>query len=264
MKKITFFLLLAAMMLSQTVRAQDTDDKNFFNHLGVGLSIGTEGPIGFDLAVPVCNYMEVRAGMSFWPGFKYSTDIKAEDPPCSTVVTYTNFPTTWVPSPDGKVNVEGKASQNNFKVLFDIYPTKTTSFHFTVGAYMSRKTFLTVQNTEPFLRPSDWGTAGLQIGDYDITSDETGTAKADLRVSKFKPYVGIGFGRAVPKGRIGCNFDLGVQFWGSPSVYSRDWNGRMVKLESNDKDSDEGKALNTISKMKVFPVLSFRICGRIL
>ena len=71
--------------------------------------------------------------------------------------------------------------------------------------------------------------------------------------------LGIGFGRAVPeKHRFSCCFDMGVQFWGSPSVYVRDH-----KLTEQDVDGEDGGALKTLSKVTVCPAISFRIVGRI-
>ena len=54
-------------------------------------------------------------------------------------------------------------------------------------------------------------------------------------------------------------FDLGVQFWGTPKVYCQD-----KELNKQDVDGDGGKAIKTLSKVTVYPVLNFRLCGRIL
>ena len=52
---------------------------------------------------------------------------------------------------------------------------------------------------------------------------------------------------------------MGVQFWGTPEVYLRDH-----KLTKADTNSDTGEVLNYLSKATVYPVLNFRIVGRIL
>ena len=76
-------------------------------------------------------------------------------------------------------------------------------------------------------------------------------------MSKFRPYVGLGFGRPVPmKHRFTCNFDLGVQFWGTPEVYLRD-----NKLEKTTTNSDAGEVLKVISKISVYPSLNIRFVG---
>ena len=100
---------------------------------------------------------------------------------------------------------------------------------------------------------------GLTVGDYQLTPDINGNVRATLKSNNFKPYVGLGFGRAVPKKRIGFKFDLGAMFWGSPEVI--DHNG--VSLTKQNWDGKDGGAFKTISKIKVYPVLNFRLCGRI-
>ena len=76
-------------------------------------------------------------------------------------------------------------------------------------------------------------------------------------------YLGIGFGRAVPKTkRVSFACDLGVQFWGTPKIYM-DQPGGEVRLQDEGLDGDGGKIVKTISKITVWPCLSFRINGRI-
>jgi len=52
---------------------------------------------------------------------------------------------------------------------------------------------------------------------------------------------------------------MGVMFWGTPEVV--DHNG--VSLSKQDLDNSDGGAFRVISKFKVYPVLNFRVSGRI-
>ena len=58
---------------------------------------------------------------------------------------------------------------------------------------------------------------GLDLGDYLLTPDERGNVDATLKVAAFRPYLGVGFGRAVPaKHRFAFNFvgsRLGSRVW---------------------------------------------------
>ena len=99
----------------------------------------------------------------------------------------------------------------------------------------------------------------MKLGDYLLTPDASGNAKATLKTKSFRPYVGIGFGRAVPHKRIGFKFDLGAMFWGTPNVIDHN----DVSLMKQDWDGKDGGAFRVISKFKVYPVLNFRLCGRI-
>ena len=82
--------------------------------------------------------------------------------------------------------------------------------------------------------------------------------KGNIHVSGFRPYVGIGFGRAVPKHRMGFQFDFGLQFWNKPKVYCQ---GHELKKEYDDEDGD---IMNIAKHVFAYPVINFRIVTRIL
>lgn len=238
------------------------NDKNIFNHLSVGLNVGTTG-IGFDVAMPVCNYVQVRAGMDFMPNIKVSTDFDIDAP---NVAGYDYD----IPN---NIEAEGKVGFTNGKLLFDVYPFKRSSFHVTAGAYFGSSKIVKAYNKEygiledlaKFNNDVEAGLhpgqekIGVELGDYLLEPDDNGNVQASIKTSSFKPYLGIGFGRAVPKKRVGFMFDLGVQFWGTPKVYCFD-----KRLTDDDVDGGDGGIIKTISKIKVYPTLNFRICGRIL
>ena len=89
--------------------------------------------------------------------------------------------------------------------------------------------------------------------------DENGNVSGGLRVNSFRPYVGLGFGRVVPKKRISVMFELGVQFHGKPEVYTNygDVSQLMAELDADDTFSD------IMDKLTFYPVLKLRLCGRI-
>lgn len=251
MRKTLVIYLLA---LSCVINVSAQDDKiGICNHLGAGFSVGTDG-IGIEVSTTLTEYVAVRAGVSIMPKIKYGFNVNTYG---STVVT------------KDKVKAEGKLSKTDFKLLFDVYPFRTSSFHVTAGAFIGTSKIITLYNTEPFLEPVDWGKAGIMVGDYRITSDNQGNVSADIKVNSFKPYVGIGFGRAIPRSRLAFAFDLGVQFWGKPGVYTttKDDFGDSYyrKLEKENVDNkDADKFFDIMSKITVYPVMSFRLAGRIL
>lgn len=254
MKKIVLICMLAMLGLTQGKAQSEVESFGLFDHVGGGISLGTDG-IGFDVAAPINDYFGVRMGLSFLPKITYGFDMDIDS-------SSSSFSSK-------KVKGEGKLNMVDFKLLFDAYPFKNSSFHVTVGAFIGSSKVVSIYNTEPFLNPSEWGTAGIKIGDYRISSDENGNVSADIKVNSFKPYLGVGFGRAVPKGRIGFSFDLGVQFWGTPGVYAlaRDDFGNLSyqKLKKGDiKNDDTDKFFDIMSKIVVYPVLSFRLSGRFL
>ena len=76
MKKLSLMIIMALFGL-QALKAQDTvEEFGVFNHLGVGVGLVTTG-IDFELAAPVGDFFQVRAGYSFFPktSYKYKSDI---------------------------------------------------------------------------------------------------------------------------------------------------------------------------------------------
>lgn len=263
MKKTTKLFLaglytLAMTLSAQPVQAQGDLEFGLFDHLGAGLSLGTDG-IGIDVATPLTDWAAVRAGFTFLPQFKVKVkDIHIKDDD---------------PSLEDHVDVEIKPSVFDAKVLADFYPFKGSSFHLTAGAYFGKSEFATITNTSMFIKdPAKYGKLGLVLGDYRLTTDERGYVDIDVKVNSFKPYVGFGFGRAVPKkSRVSVSCDIGVKFWGKPSIGAMtedDWGEKTYhKFKSSDLDDDDDEdvkdALKITEKVIGYPVIKVRISGRI-
>lgn len=76
MKKFLLTILSGTiMMMSTTVSAQN--EYGYFNSLAAGVSVGLSG-IGVNLASPLGNHFDLRAGALFMPGIKLSTDVDVE------------------------------------------------------------------------------------------------------------------------------------------------------------------------------------------
>lgn len=243
MKKLLFLSMMAFCNIG-IMQAQKVDEFGIFDHVALGVELGTAG-IGIDVAAPITDYIQVRAGYNFFPSIKHTEDIDYRAK--GSKITKTT-------------EAEAELNMNNAKLLFDFYPSKKMTFHVTAGAFLGSDEIVKVHNTIPvtdFL-PGE----GLVIGDYIVGFDNTGTARAALKVNKFKPYVGIGFGRAVPRNRIGVSADFGVQFWGKPGVYEKQ-TGSDQKLSSDDVGGEDDGWLDKISDIGVWPVLTIRFTGRI-
>ena len=87
----------------------------------------------------------------------------------------------------------------------------------------------------------------------------------DFRVSTlFKKR--HGFGRLIPKRRIGFRFELGAQFQGKPKVYAGDIDNVLENKQVTDAVDEETKddIAKVMDWLKVYPVMKFSIRGRIL
>lgn len=237
-------LALAAMLFAMPAAAQDkVEEFGIFDHLAAGITLGTTG-IGIDVAAPVTEYLQVRAGYNFFSGFSYKDDVDYRAKGMATKTT----------------EVKGKEYLSTGKLLLDVFPFRNSSFHATAGFYIGTDEVIKAENTIP-VTAFDAG-EGLLIGDYIIGFDKDGIAKASIKVKSFRPYVGIGIGRAVPRGRIGVSGDLGVMFWGKPKLYEKQ-SGQDLEVTNADLGRDSDKYFDIMSKITVWPVLTIRVSGRI-
>lgn len=237
--------LLAAMLCGQTMQAQEQEeDKLIFNHLGVGVEAGTAG-FGLEVAAPLTKYLIVRTGFTSMPTIapKFDVDYK-----------YNNL--------DYTTKVKGKLHMTDWKLLVDYFPFRKSSFHVTTGFFVGKSKLVTAQNISP-LEDIEEG-EGIEVGDY-LIEPVNGIVRAQVKVASFKPYLGVGLGRALPKNRLSFNFDMGVQFWGTPlaQLYSPEKGAftKVVADDFNDKDVKDG--LKTLNKVTVWPTLSFKLAYRI-
>ena len=129
----------------------------------------------------------------------------------------------------------------------------------TAGAYFGGGTLLKINGHSDQLKDLVDEAGKVVIGDYTIPVDENGNVSGGLKVSAFRPYVGLGFGRAVPRKRMGVMFELGVQFHGRPDVYT-DYGNVDNLLDEVDPDDTFSKVMD---KLTVYPVMKIRFCGRI-
>ena len=279
MKKLLLICATALFGFGQAHAQLDEDDYGFFNHVSFGVSGGTTG-IGFELAAPMTANFAVRAGYSFMPKIKYSQKLTLDKSDLAAFYVNGHYV--------HEVDLEGKLNMGDFSLMFDWYPWKSSSFRITAGAYIGKSDVVTVTNKEPFMNPEYAGKAGIDLSrtgsnimeKYTIVTDAAGNVDAKLKVNGFKPYIGIGFGRAVPRKSIGLQFDLGVQFWGKPELQTNlmyydgeqgDFVTRYEKIEkgritrsNEDKDyKDLRDAVKTIEAISVYPVLTLRFVGRI-
>lgn len=171
MRKIVFIVMMACMAVS--VQAQNDSKSSFkkvtdyckahnvFQHLDVSVTAGTSG-IGFDVASPIGNYVQLRAGYEFMPHFHYNVDFPVEvggepavkydengnrvesrfDRLAKNLKEITGFDV------DDHVEMKGKMTMNNFKLLVDVFPFQENKhWHFTAGFYWGPSQFAYADNS---------------------------------------------------------------------------------------------------------------------
>ena len=286
MKKYFIAVCMLAAAVGASAQIED-DDKQLFNHLGAGVSVGMDG-IGINLATTITPYVQARAGYNFLPEIKVKdieVDVNIDGNNEQVIKNAYKAVTGKDLDIPRNVLIDGKINMNNFKLLFDIYPSKTSAWRLTVGFYAGKSQIIDAYTTNcqeqlsaltayneiaddynagkyasvvPAGAPETLPIAGVKLGDY-LVKPNGPEARAFLKVNGFKPYVGIGSGRAISnKHRFSFAWDLGCQFWGTPTIYVQD-----KPLDKEGVDGDGG-VIKTISKITVYPTFSFRFNGRIL
>ena len=95
---------------------------------------------------------------------------------------------------------------------------------------------------------------------YMMEPGEDLMVRATMKVNRFRPYVGIGYGGRLFKNdsRYQVSFDCGVMFWGgAPQMKTHEGTDLMYDVENI--GGKVGDYVDLASKMKAFPVLNLRI-----
>ncbi len=248
---LKYLMLLVACTIITPAAAQEheyfQEDKGFFNSLSIGASASTAG-IGFDVVTPIGNYFELRTGINIMPNFSFtskaSTDIPYNDTEYST-----------------DIKVKGALKRTSGEVLLNIYLSKRGGVFLCTGASFGGSRLLNINartDHEELLALIRQGAdVGVEIGKYHLPIDKNGNISGGLKVASFRPYLGFGFGRSVPKKRIGFSYEIGVQFQKAPKIYSNHGNISELPEEADDSFKD------IMNILKVYPVIKYRLCGKI-
>ena len=252
MKKL-IALSLAVLALNLSATAQ------VFNHLALGLGAGTDG-LSVELASPLGSHVDVRAGYGTALGLVGYTvkGISIPEHPGNALGASASVP------------LKIKLGMSDARLLFNIYPG-SGGFHFTVGAYAGAARFVRGMLID---MPNDYNTVGLDVDGYLVKATANvlpvsllapGLGKGTFGV---KPYIGIGFGRAVQEDkRVTFTFDLGAQYQGTPGVWAigEGITGRQQPVQITEKQLKEiGDIVNDYGKYLAFwPTLNFHLYVRL-
>ena len=250
MKKL---LLSLAVALASLTGAQAQGEGEFYslgNRIGIGVGVGTEG-IGIDAATCLTKYCSVRLGVNIMPDINFTTDVD--------VTGVDRFGSDF----EGTMEAKASLKRTTVDLKFDCYPfPDASSFFVTAGfSFGGSKIIKITGHSDEFADMAQQGAdLGIDIDEYRIPINENGDAEGGVKVNGFRPYLGLGFGRLIPKGRVGCRFELGVQFHGKPKVYAEGVDDLQAILEEEAGDDIS----ELMDKLTVYPVLKFSIRGRIL
>lgn len=233
MKK--FFVSAVVALIAATATAGNP--LGIFNHLGVGVGAGTNG-ISIEAATPITSFIQMRAGVSIMPGITFKSDADV------------NYTVEGLQR-QSTVDLKGDLGRMQGQVIFNVYPAPVVPFYIAVGAYFGGNDLIKITGHSDEMQQAGGG--DVVIGDYTIPVDRNGNVDGGLKVKSFRPYIGIGWGRAIPGKLLNYSMDLGVQIHGKPELYTK-----YGTIETSDID-DNNTFNKIIDKVKVYPTLTFRL-----
>lgn len=233
MKRLLILLSAIALLIPVRISAQE----DF--HMAAGATLGVMEGAGVSLAFGVIDNLNVRAGFSGVPSFLIPK-IAMELP-------------KWNSNPATSAVFSGSLSPTG-NILVDYHPGGH-SFRITAGVFIGSNDFAKAFNTESL--PDSYRNAGITYyvdGDkedltklYRILSDEKGILHGSLKAIPARPFIGIGFGSAIPKGRVGAAVDLGLEYTGGLKACA---DARNIKGEQEDLYLTTHDILETIYGMR--------------
>lgn len=198
--------------------------------MSVALAIGMSGAgIEFGRSLSASNRLFLKAGLSY---IGYNKLYNFEYNPKSTI----------------KIDPDVRHGQAYAGINY--FPFKKSTFYLTSGiGYLYSSKLKAVINTE----------TGFVISDTEIAAEDFGKINIELQWNKITPFVGLGFGRTVPKSRIGVGAEIGVYYLGSPQIHL-DYTGI---LEITNIDEVLPKIQDNMKGYAYLPALNFKIRYRI-
>lgn len=267
MKKL---MMVAVILLTSvgSVMAQKEYKRGFLNHVGINVGAGTEG-ISVGLAAPVTSFFELEAGVNVMPSFKLSGDLDVD----VNTSSLPQVPNVQYPH-EATIHAEGSFDRTTFNVKANLYPFGGgTKFFIAAGLSIGGEKIAEVSGSCDELRDFSQKLPTQELKDqfrqavsanlagYNLQFDENYNVQGDIRCKKVRPYLGLGFGRLVPKNRLGMRLELGCQFMDKLKVYQND---TEIDVNKALEDAGEDDLSKFVKDLKIYPVVKFSFTGRIL
>lgn len=253
MKRI--FTLLFCLLLLWTAPLQakhiEASSRKAFTNVGLSINGTLMAGVGFSLSTPLARHFVLRAGYQFSP-YNISYTYDGFEPMSFLGVNFQ-------PS---DIDFVGDVNMGAAHMMFDWVPFKrgTGSFFLTAGVYWGAAPMLDVQGQFDMSSPDMQflqklgllGELEFKVDEMLFTPNNDGSMSAKLHVAALRPYVGLGWGRAIPKRRFGFRFEMGAIFCGHLKIES-------ANLSENLADGPKNGVFSKIQDINVFPQISLQL-----
>lgn len=249
MKKLIISGLAMFMSLTSVMAQEET---GIGNHLGWGVGFGTEG-FNASIATDLTQYAELEFGVNWAPGFARTESGDAfyfkEDNKRHGV---------------GDMDIKAKVNRATLDFKGSVYPFAAnenfaSDLFVALGVSFASKEIASLEGT---LKPTEETSEKkyVRAGKYLLPLDGN-KADASARVNSVRPYVGLGYGRLVPKNNLGFRVELGCQFNGKIKLYQGDSDNECELLSKRNiaTDTDMQDVMDFFS---IYPVLKVSLRGK--
>jgi len=274
MNKVRFcFIIALCMTMFHTVVAQN--EILPFKRYSLGVEFVSTTGVGLEIATPIASKFALRAGISMFPfNYKLTRNISIADNMKSRITTAMSNPgtnaalsqaglPTSLDAVNKKMDLTASLGLVNGKFLVDFYPGITSSFHLTAGLYVGKEKLLDVEGKlKQMTQVLDviekngtnlWSEVYTETKDYQLMAKDLMEVNGAFVINGVKPYIGLGFGHAVPKRRVGLSFDLGAFYMGAPKAKSDNANVQ------NMLDYESGAFADLLKNLSWCPTMSLKI-----
>ena len=263
MKKLIISGLAMFMSLTSVMAQEET---GIGNHLGWGVGFGTEG-FNASIATDLTQYAELEFGVNYAPGFSRKSDGGVfHSPEKGAQRQYLHY------EGNREATIDVKTSINRATLDFkgSVYPFATnenftSDLFVSLGVSFASKEIATIKGscTSNGISKEDLDQPlYIRAGKFMLPVDKDGnnlSVNGSCQVNSVRPYVGLGYGRLVPKNNLGFRVEAGCQFAGDVKVYHND---EEVKLLSDYGIEAKSTAKKFMDFFSIYPVLKVSLRGK--
>lgn len=258
MKKLILSGLAMILSLTSAVAQEET---GVGNHLGWGVGFGTEG-FNASIATDMTQYAELEFGVNWAPGFARSEE--------GAAFYKTQEQGGWKKHHVDNMDIKAKVNRATLDFKGSVYPFAAndnfaSDLFVAVGVSFASKEIASLDGTLKATNPEKIGDndVDVRVGKYLLPLTKTGngtySADASAQVNSVRPYVGLGYGRLVPKNNLGFRVELGCQFNGKVKVCKNDNECELLSKYGFEEDS---KTQDIMDFFSIYPVLKVSLRGK--
>ena len=255
MKKLIISGLAMFMSLTSVMAQEET---GIGNHLGWGVGFGTEG-FNASIATDMTPYAELEFGVNWTPGFARTENGDA-------FYLKDNGDGTFSRGKDaGNMDIKAKVNRATLDFKGSVYPFAAnenfaSDLFVALGVSFAGKEIASLEGTLKSPKEGE-GAKYVRAGKYMLPLNGN-NADASARVNSVRPYVGLGYGRLVPKNNLGFRVELGCQFNGKMKLYKDDNECKLLSDKPYKGFETDTKLQDVMDFFSIYPVLKVSLRGK--